>query len=315
MLHSSTSLWKVSYYLDGLDGVACLSSLDVCKFYRTDNAEKGGHTTSTWVSSMELPEGLEYTDYETPRKIIVDFISNYMKLAGAKGIILGLSGGIDSALVTTLAVEALGAKSVHVMLMPVKAELDLANIEDAQKLIEWLGISHELFELNEALEAFNPLNLDRVARGNVAARLRMTTLYARANQENWLVAGTGNKSELITGYFTKHGDGGCDLLPIADLYKVNVRGLSRHLGIPESIITKAPSAGLWDNQTDEGELGVMYDEIDSILYLRFDIGNSWEEVVRWGMPKDKVDRVRGLVSSSHHKRNPLPRPVIRKRNE
>ncbi len=141
--------------------------------------------------------------------------------------------------------------------------------------------------------------------------MRMAVCYARANQRGMLVIGTGNKTEILTGYFTKYGDGGVDLLPIANLYKVNVRQLSEYMGVPRAIIEKSPSAGLWEGQTDEGELGVLYDEIDKMLYLRFERGVDWNSLEEMGFDKIKVDRVRSLYLRSQHKREPLPRPESR----
>lgn len=141
--------------------------------------------------------------------------------------------------------------------------------------------------------------------------MRMAVCYARANQRGMLVIGTGNKTEILTGYFTKYGDGGVDLLPIANLYKVNVQQLSEYMGIPRAIIEKPPSAGLWEGQTDEGELGVLYDEIDKMLYLRFERGVDWNGLEEMGFDKAKVDRVRSLYLRSQHKREPLPRPESR----
>ena len=262
------------------------------------------------ASIMEFPEGLIIRNLNTPRKIIVDFIREYVEKTGLAGIILGLSGGIDSALVTTLATEALGPDRVQIMLMPVFKEKDEQNIKDAKLLIDKLGISSEMFELKDAVAAFHPLELDKVSLGNVAARLRMITLYSQANKKRLLVAGTGNRSEILTGYFTKYGDGACDLLPIAGLYKANVRRLSAHLGVPNTIIEKAPSAGLWANQTDEGELGITYDELDTVLFLRFDREFSFDSIVEWGIEKEKVERVYHLVKSSQHKRDPIPAPKL-----
>jgi NAD+ synthase len=140
----------------------------------------------------------------------------------------------------------------------------------------------------------------------------MVTWYARANQENRLVLGTGNKTELMIGYFTKYGDGGTDVLPIGELYKANVWNLARHVGVPHSIIQKAPSAGLWEGQTDEKEIGVTYPELDSILYLHLEKGMTAEEIVTWGINKSKVDKVMTMMRKSQHKRDPLARPKIRK---
>jgi NAD+ synthase len=260
---------------------------------------------------MDLPEGLRFEDYEKPRKTIVNFIKNYVARIRVKGVVLGLSGGVDSSLVATLACEALGPESVLGIMLPVDAEKDAQNVADARELAESLGMKHDLFELKEAVAAYNSLNLGKIALGNLTARLRMVTWYARANQENRLVLGTGNKTELMIGYFTKYGDGGTDVLPIGDLYKTNVWDLATHLGVPEPIVKKAPSAGLWAGQTDEGEIGISYQELDSILYLHLEKGYTSERIIKWGLEKDKVKKVMTMMKLSEHKRNPLPKPAVR----
>lgn len=261
---------------------------------------------------MELPEGLRFSDHEPVRKIIVDFIREYVAEAGVQRVVLGLSGGIDSSLVAALACEAIGSENVLGLMLPVDAEKDAKNIDDAKLVAETLDMPHEIFDLKDAVAAYDSLNLDKVARGNLAARLRMVTWYARANQENRLVLGTGNKTELMIGYFTKYGDGGTDALPIGDLYKANVWDLSRHLGIPEPIIKKAPSAGLWEGQTDEKEIGISYPELDSILFLHLEKGMNEKEIVEWGIDKSKVIKVMKMMARTQHKREPLPRPNPRK---
>jgi NAD+ synthase len=260
---------------------------------------------------MHLPDGLVLDNYDVPKHKIVKFIHDYVNQAGAKGVVLGLSGGVDSALVASLSVEALGSKSVFGMIMPVEVAQDSDNVKDAMKHAESLGVSCNTFELKSLLEPFKTLELGFVALGNLKARLRMITLYTRANQSNLLVVGTGNKSEIMTGYFTKYGDGGVDLLPIADLYKTEVWKLSELVGVPSPIIEKAPSAGLWANQTDEDDLGVTYAELDSILFLKFEKGFDFDQIVTWGIEKHKVKRVFDLVQKSQHKRNPLPKVLIR----
>ncbi len=260
---------------------------------------------------MELPEGLRLDDYEKPRRVIVNFIRNYVNRAGFDGAVLGLSGGIDSSLVAALACEAIGSEKVLGIMMPVDAEKDAANVIDVKGLAETLGMKHELFELKLAVSAYDSLSLDRVALGNLTARLRMVTWYARANQENRIVLGTGNKSELMVGYFTKYGDGGSDMLPIGELYKSNVWDLSNHIGLPERLVYKAPSAGLWPGQTDEGELGVTYRELDSILYLHLEKGLNEKDIIGWGIEEEKVEKVMRLMRQSEHKRKLLPRPTIR----
>lgn len=260
---------------------------------------------------MDLPEGLKLDDYEKPRKIIVDFIKDYVSRVGVKGVVLGISGGIDSSLVAVLACEAIGPEKVLGIMLPVDAEKDKQNVTDAQELAESLGMKHELFELKEAVSAYDSLSLEKVAQGNLTARLRMVTWYARANQENRLVLGTGNKTELMIGYFTKYGDGGIDILPIGDLYKANVWDMSTHIGIPEAIVKKAPSAGLWPGQTDEGEIGVTYRELDSILFLHLEKGMKEKEIISWGIEERKVSKVLKMMRQSEHKRKPLPRPNVR----
>jgi NAD+ synthase len=261
---------------------------------------------------MKLPEGLRFDDNEKPRKLIVNFIKEYVSQAGVNGVVLGLSGGIDSSLVATLACEAIGPERVLGIMLPVDAKKDADNIVDAEKLAESLQMRLELFELKKAVAAFDSLSLGKIALGNLTARLRMVTWYVRANQENLLVLGTGNKTELMIGYFTKYGDGGTDILPIGDLYKENVWSLSRHVGVPEKIIEKVPSAGLWKDQTDEGEIGVSYAELDSILFLKFERGLSEEEIVAWGIDETKVQRVLKMMKTSQHKRTTPPIPKLRK---
>jgi len=261
---------------------------------------------------MNLPRGLQFEDHEPIREIIVDFIRDYVAKAGVKGAVLGLSGGIDSSLVATLACDAIGPEKVLGLILPVDAKKDVSNIDDAKLLAEGLGMKYEIFELKEAVAAYDSLNLDKIAKGNLAARLRMVTWYAKANQENRLVLGTGNKTELMIGYFTKYGDGGTDVLPIGELYKANVWDLAHHVGVPKKLVQKAPSAGLWEGQTDEGEIGISYPELDSILFLHLEKGLNVEEIVEWGLERPKVERVLTMIVRSQHKRDPLARPKVRK---
>ncbi|MFX1416750.1 MAG: NAD+ synthase [Promethearchaeota archaeon] len=259
---------------------------------------------------MDLPEGLLIEDYETVRQKIVGFISNYMDVAGIDTAVLGLSGGVDSSLVVSLASEAIGPERVIGLMLPVDAKKDSGNVKDAVALADSLGVEHELFEIGPALITFESLELDKVSTGNLIARLRMAAWYAKANKVNGIILGTGNKSEILTGYFTKYGDGGVDILPIGDLYKVNVWGLAEHVGVPRKLIDKVPSAGLWAGQTDEGEMGVTYKELDSILYLAFDRELESEEIVERGYSRKSVDRVLRLVKKTQHKREPIPRAPI-----
>ncbi|MFX1265884.1 MAG: NAD+ synthase [Promethearchaeota archaeon] len=259
---------------------------------------------------MDLPKGLLIENYEMVRQKIVGFVSNYMDSAGIDSAVLGLSGGVDSSLVATLACEAIGADRVYGLMLPVDAKEDSENVKDAVSLADSLDIEHELFEIGPVLNTFESLELDKISQGNLIARLRMATWYAKANKIRGIILGTGNKSEILTGYFTKYGDGGVDILPIGELYKVNVWGLAEHVGVPKKLIDKVPSAGLWAGQTDEGEMGITYRELDSILFLAFDQGLESEEIVRRGYSRKSVDRVLQLVKKTEHKREPIPKAPI-----
>ncbi|UCE10286.1 MAG: NAD+ synthase [Candidatus Thorarchaeota archaeon] len=257
---------------------------------------------------MDYPKGLLLPDIEKAVSVITDFIKEYFESAGAEKAVIGLSGGVDSALAAWLTCRAIDSKSVLGIMIPVDASADVENIADAQNMADGLRVGYEIFELKNVIQAFEPLGLEGICLGNLTARMRMATLYGRANQIGGLVIGTGNKSEIMTGYFTKHGDGAVDLLPLGDMYKTNVYQLAAHAGIPSKIIGKAPSAGLLPGQTDEGELGIMYQELDSILFLLYEKKMKKDQIVKSGYSADSVDRVQRLVSASQHKRDPTPKP-------
>ena len=186
---------------------------------------------------------------------IVKFIQSKVSEAKTDGIVVGLSGGIDSTLIAYLACEAVGKENVFGIIMPsttTPTEDKIHGISIAQGL----GIDYKEIAIDSILNEFlfmTQLEEDNLAIGNLKARIRMSIIYFYANQKKYLVSGTGNKSEILIGYFTKHGDGACDIEPIGDLYKTDVFKLSRYMGVPEDIIEKPPRAGLWNNQTDEAE--------------------------------------------------------------
>ena len=226
-------------------------------------------------------------NFLSAEKKIEAFISRSAKKAGAKGIVLGLSGGIDSSVVATLAARALGPENVLGIMMPSSVNQP-QDIEDAKLVATKLGIKTKTISIQPMLDAFSSqLKPEKRAVANLMARIRMCVLYYHANTRNYLVAGTGNKSEISIGYFTKCGDGGCDILPIGELYKTQVRQLAKSMGIPKVIIDKVPTAGLWPGQTDEGEIGMTYEELDKAL-----------------MGRRKDSRVTKMVASSQHKREP-----------
>lgn len=227
---------------------------------------------------------------------IVSWIKKQVKDAHATGIVLGLSGGVDSAVVAALCVKALGPSKVLGLLLPCHSHG--RDAQDALLVARKLKIKVKKIDLSKPFDAVTkglPAGKG-LPRNNLKPRLRMLTLYYFANKYNYLVCGTGNKSELFAGYFTKYGDGGVDILPIADLYKKEVRRLAAELGIPQAIITKPPTAGLWPGQTDEGEMGITYNELDDILA-------RLEQKRKQVLPKSKVDKVKAMMRRSEHKRS------------
>lgn len=226
---------------------------------------------------------------------IVSWIKSQVKESGAKGIVLGLSGGIDSSVVAALCVGAVGKKNVLGLFMPCHSQPQ--DLADAKIVAKYLGIKTKLIDLSRVYDSFLSVlpSGNSLALANLKPRLRMVTLYYHANKLNYLVSGTGNKSECLVGYFTKFGDGGTDILPIADLLKRQVRSLARELKIPERIITKPPTAGLWAGQTDEGEMGITYNELDDILDRML---NNKKQISL----KEKVNKVKYMYKRSEHKR-------------
>ena len=243
-------------------------------------------------------------------KIITEFISSMVRSAEAQGVVLGVSGGIDSALVAKLSVDALGEKKVLGLVLP-SGKGSAQDVKDAKKVIEWLGIRSMTMDIEPMVRSFTkPLEPDPRQLGNIKARSRMVILYHYAATLGHLVAGTGNKSELLVGYFTKFGDGGSDMLPIGDLYKCQVRELSQELGVPKRVIDKAPSAGLWKGQTDEMELGISYDELDPILY-GIEKGLSPEEISKaTGSSMKQVLKIEAMMEATQHKRKMAHIPKV-----
>jgi NAD+ synthase len=247
------------------------------------------------------------------RERIVDFIGDIVESAGAEGAVIGLSGGIDSTTTAHLAVEALGADAVHGLLLPSSVNPD-ADETDAERVAEDLDIEHDIVEIDPIVDAFvdaAPEHAadDRTALGNVRVRTRAVLNYFLANAEDRIVLGTGNRSEAATGYFTKYGDQAVDCNPIGNLYKCQVRQLARDLGVPEDLVTRTPTAAMWEGQTDEEEMGLGYDELDAILALHVHGPLSRDATVRTlDLPESAVDRVVELHETSAHKRAMPPAP-------
>ncbi|WP_410507381.1 NAD+ synthase [Methanosarcina hadiensis] len=255
-------------------------------------------------------------DLEKAQNRIIDFIRDKTDRAGVSGAVVGISGGIDSALTATLSVKALGKDRVLGIHMPESSLTLASDSEDARTLADWLGIEYRTIDISGIISAFMAAvpgseSSDRLTKGNLKARTRMSLLYFHANQLNRMVMGTGNKTEILLGYYTKYGDGGVDLEPIGGLYKTEVWELSRRLGIPEPLITKKPSAGLWAGQTDEAELGISYVKVDEVLRMIED-GLEPEKILnRTGVSAEQLSSVVQRIERNEHKRKAPPVPELR----
>ena len=230
---------------------------------------------------------------------LVDSLACWMRAAveeaGLRGFVVGLSGGIDSAVTASLSVRAVGTTNTFGVIMPCHSQTQDADY--ATMLAQSLSLTPEVIDLTAACDAFEAVLPEGtpMAHANIRPRLRMTALYYMAHSRACLVAGTGNKPEMMVGYFTKYGDGGVDLEPLGELYKHEVRALARTLDVPEPIISRPPTAGLWPGQTDEDELGITYDELDTIL-------DALETGAPMPSPASTVARVRHMIATSAHKR-------------
>lgn len=237
------------------------------------------------------------------RKILTGFIHSEINRAGFSRAVVGLSGGLDSSLSCTLAAEALGPQNVLAVRMPYKTSLQ-DSLEHAQMVIDQLGVQSLTIPITEMADPLinREPEMSHVRKGNIMARCRMIVLFDQSEFFKGLVVGTGNKTEILLGYTTLYGDSACALNPIGDLYKTQVRQLSRVMGIHEAIINKAPSADLWADQTDEGELGFTYVEVDKLLYLLVDQRYSPKECIEAGFDENFVDKVVERVRRSQFKR-------------
>ncbi len=236
-------------------------------------------------------------------RILIDFIRSELNRAGFSRGLVGVSGGVDSAVSCTLAARALGPENVLALSLPYRTTSEQARVHTAM-VIEASGVNERTIDITSIVEPYFEImpEMDRVRRGNVMARARMLILYDHSADFNGLVIGTGNKTEILLGYTTLYGDSACAINPIGDLYKTQIRQLAASLGIPEEIITKAPSADLWQGQTDEDELGFTYDEVDGLLALLVDGRMSPEGCVRAGYAAAFVEQVLRRIQRTQYKR-------------
>jgi NAD+ synthase len=241
------------------------------------------------------------------REILTGFIRTEVTRTGLSRAVIGLSGGIDSALSCILAVEALGKENVLAVRMPYKAS-SKDSLDHAQLLIDQLGIPSKTIEITDMVEPLFKLDseISNMRKGNIMARERMIVLYDQSEVFKGLVIGTSNKTEILLGYSTLYGDSASAMNPIGDLYKTQVRQLSRAMNIPAPIVDKAPSADLWVDQTDEKELGFTYEEVDKLLYLLIDQRYSPQEAIEAGFEEKFVQGVVNRVRRYQYKRMQPP---------
>jgi NAD+ synthase len=268
------------------------------------------------VPMFVLPDELAI-DTGVARRVIGAFIRGQLQQAGFDRAVLGLSGGIDSALVAFLVAEAIGPERLLCVLMPYRTSSP-ASRGDAEEVVRQLGCASEVVDISTMVDGFfgrdgepgaagpEGLEASPLRRGNLMARVRMSVLYDRSVTWGGLVVGTGNKTESLIGYTTLFGDSACAFNPIGDLYKSQVRQVSAAIGVPEAIIRKAPSADLWPGQTDETEAGFTYHELDRVLYWRIDRRRAVDEMVAMGFDSVAVERVDRLVATSEFKRQVPP---------
>ena len=238
---------------------------------------------------------------------LVEFLRENFKKAGFSKAVLGLSGGIDSALVAYLLRDALGKENVLAIMMPYKSS-NPDSLNHAKLVVEDLKINAKTIEITNMIDAYfkNEKEASSLRMGNKMARERMSILFDYSSKENALVVGTSNKTEIYLGYSTQFGDSACALNPIGDLYKTNIWDLSRYLKIPNELIEKKPSADLWEGQTDEQEMGLTYKEADQVLYRMLEENKTVKEILAEGFSKDLVDNiVRRMNRSEYKRRMPL----------
>ena len=258
--------------------------------------------------NQDIINEIKNQDYASITETIEKFLSEQIEKQHAKGVILGLSGGIDSAVLAYICKRKLKEKTLAII-MP-DTSITPAETEDALKMISLTGIEHKLIDIKPIVNEYAMyLEPNKKSRGNLRARVRTNILYYYANSKNYLVLGSSDKSEHLIGYFTKFGDGAADLTPIISLYKLQIREIAKYLGVPDNIISKKSSPHLWEDHEAEEELGVSYEEIDSILYCLVEKKLSADETAKiTQIDNSTIEKIYELNRNSEHKRLPAQKP-------
>jgi len=253
--------------------------------------------------NQDILKKITNQNYTTIANRIQNKLKQKIIETNSKGVIFGLSGGIDSAVIAYLCNNSIKEKTLAIIMPDSKVSPE-SETSDAIKIVDKLGLNYKLLDINSIHKEFNMvLEPEDKALGNLRARIRMNVLYYYANLKNLVVLGSSDKSEFNIGYFTKFGDGAADLLPIVSLYKTQVKGIARHLGIDENIIAKKSSPHLWPNHEAEHEIGAEYEEIDIILYCLLDLKLPIEEIIKVSqINEEKVQKIYQLYKKSKHKR-------------
>ena len=258
-----------------------------------------------------MNKNLNYNN-EHLTSLLVGFLKNETARIGLKKAVIGLSGGIDSAVSAYLSAKAIGAKNVTCLIMPYKTS-NPDSTKDALTVVKDLKVNHKVIDITKIVDAVadecDGKDISKVRKGNIMARVRMILLYDESAEQNGLVIGTGNKTEILLGYSTIFGDAASAINPVGDLYKTQLRSLAQHLNVPKEILNKKPSADLWKGQTDEDELGFTYEHVDQYLYQKVDKRKSREALLEMGFESGFMDRVDRLIERSQFKRIP---PIIAK---
>ena len=264
---------------------------------------------------MKLTSSLLEIDFSETEKRICRFIKEYVENAEAKGIVLGLSGGIDSATIAALSSRAIGGDKVLGLMLPEEENFNQKDIDDAKVVAEKFCFQTQICDMStvlgclyKSIPIFDPK--DRLCKGNVKARTRMIYLYYHANKFNKIVCGSSDKSETMMGYFTKWGDAASDITPIMDLYKTQVRKLAIHLGIPKDLALKPSTPALWPAQLAETELGIKYETLDLILYGLERFMTTDEIATQLNIQKTIVDKIKSRWLANEHKRRMPLAPKI-----